>query len=307
VRTRSKLPSRLGDSFRVSAAHAAGVGRSRGDADDLHRPFRGVRSTTVPSTFSALVDCYRPRLAAEHAFVGRSAARLWGLPLPWIWTPEEDLEIAVPLHLSAPRITGVRGRRLAARKIRYWTVRGARTVDAVAALFTCAAELTLVETVVILDALVTEADNYPELGPGRPLASIDEIANRLQAWGRFPGSGTVRRAIPLVREHVESPKETETRLLIRSAGIAEPVVQYEVYDGGRFVARPDLSYPELKIAIEYEGDGHRRSKEQWRVDIRRQRDLEDRGWIVIRLTQADLDDGGAALIARLRRAIASRG
>lgn len=304
MRTRKRLPARLGDNFRISAARAAGVGRSRHDADDLHRPFRGMRSTAIPETFRAVVDCYRPRLRPEHAFAGRTAARLWGLPLPWAWKVGEPLDIAVPLHLSAPKITGVRGRRLAAHKIRYWTIAGAQTVDAVAALFTCASELTLVETVVMVDALITEADNYRDLRPGRPLATIAEITNRMEEWGRFPGCGTVRKAIALARAGVESPKETETRLLIRDAGFAEPVVQHEVRDGGRFVARVDLAYPELRIAIEYEGDGHRKDKEQWRTDIRRQRELEDRGWIVIRLTQADLDDEGATLFARLRNAIA---
>ena len=87
------------------------------------------------------------------------------------------------------------------------------------------------------------------------------------------------------------------------AGMPEPVVQHEVFDGGRRIARIDLAYPELRIAIEYEGDGHRTDKEQWRRDIQRQRDLEDRGWIVIRLTQRDLHEGRESLITRIRRAI----
>lgn len=73
------------------------------------------------------------------------------------------------------------------------------------------------------------------------------------------------------------------------------------------IARIDLAYPELKIAIEYEGDGHRTNKKQWRIDIQRQRDLEARGWIVIRLTELDLRDDAKSLIARIRGAIASRG
>lgn len=76
-------------------------------------------------------------------------------------------------------------------------------------------------------------------------------------------------------------------------------------DGFRLVARTDLAYPELKVAIEYEGDGHRTSAEQWRRDIQRQRELEALGWIVIRLTQEDLNDADA-LIDRVRGAIASR-
>lgn len=105
---------------------------------------------------------------------------------------------------------------------------------------------------------------------------------------------------------VESPKETETRLLLVDAGLPEPVVQHEVRDGRRLVARIDLAYPQWKIAIEYEGDGHRTDAAQWRRDIQRQRELEDRGWIVVRITQLDLTDGSAALLRRIRRAIAVR-
>src|SRR5690606_18518226 len=122
----------------ISGARAAGVGRSRRDADDLHRPFRGMRSIAVPETFRQTVDCYRPRLRPEHAFAGRTAARLWELPLPWPWKPAEPLDIVVPLHLSAPTVVGVRGRRLSEHKIRYWMLSGAPVVDAVTALFTCA-------------------------------------------------------------------------------------------------------------------------------------------------------------------------
>jgi very-short-patch-repair endonuclease len=265
-----------------------------------------MRSAAVPDTFLVLIDCYRPRLRPGQAFAGRTAVRLWGLPLPWGWIAAEPLDIAVPLHLNPPSLAGVRGRRLAAHKVRHWTVRGVDAVDAVAAVFSCASELTLLDAVVLIDALLTDADNYRELVGGRPFATRADLERRLAEWGRFPGSGTVRKALRLARERVESPKETETRLLIRAAGFAEPVVQHEVRDGGRLVARPDLSYPDLKIAIEYEGDGHRTDKAQWRRDIQRQRDLEDRGWIVIRLTQADLDEGGAGLFARLRGAIASR-
>ena len=101
-------------------------------------------------------------------------------------------------------------------------------------------------------------------------------------------------------------KETETRLLLVNAGMREPEIQFEVRVGRRLVARTDLAYPELKTAIEYEGDGHRRSKEQWRIDIRRQRELVAHGWIVVRLTQADLDDGGRLLLESVRSAFATR-
>ncbi|WP_235201303.1 endonuclease domain-containing protein [Microbacterium sp. CH12i] len=157
----------------------------------------------------------------------------------------------------------------------------------------------------MLDALVTTATNYPELMRRLPNTRAD-IEQHLRRWGRFPGCGTIRTALPFVRERVESPKETETRLAIVDAGLPEPSVQHEVFEHGRLIARVDLAYPALKIAIEYEGDGHRTNKKQWRIDIQRQRDLEARGWIVIRLTERDLHAGAKSLVASIRSAIATQ-
>ena len=154
-----------------------------------------------------------------------------------------------------------------------------------------------------LDALLTASDVYPGLRTGRPVASADSIERHLVRWGRFPGCGRIREALPLARPGVESPKETETRLLLVSFGLPEPAVQHVVSAGGRFLARVDLAYPEYRIAIEDEGDGHRTDRDQWRADIRRQRDLEDHGWLVIRMTELDLRDGGAVIAARVRRAL----
>lgn len=179
-------------------------------------------------------------------------------------------------------------------------------MDPVAGLFMCACHLGEDDLVMILDALITDSENYPALRKGRPLLTIQDVERRLLEWGRFPGCGRIRRALPRARGGVESPKETQTRLLIVGAGLPEPVVQFEVVGDGRFVARTDLAYPEKRIAIEYEGDGHRTSRDQWRRDVQRQRELEDRGWILIRVTQLDLAEDGEALLSRLRGALASR-
>jgi hypothetical protein len=297
----------LGERFVLRAAGEAGVGRWRRDAADLHRPFRGVRSVEAPIGFAELADCYRPRLKPGQRFGGRTAMRLWGIPHPESWTALEPIEVMVPPTGAPPRTAGVRGRRLAEHRAETWTLNGAPVVDPVAAFFTCASELSRDEAVVAIDALITTSAGYPGLGPMRPLTTLAGIRERLERWGRFPGIATVRAAIALARERVESPKETQTRLLLVNAGLPEPVVQFEVSANTRFIARVDLAYPELRIALEYEGDGHRTDKHQWRVDIRRQRELEDCGWIVIRLTELDLTGNAAdALLARLRRVISAR-
>lgn len=305
-RHRKALPSTLGDSFSLKEATAAGVGRWRRDTSDLRRPFHGIRSSVETMTFADHVATHQPRMKTWQQYVGPTALRLWGLPHPDAWSVAEPVHVAVPPDRTPPKTKGVSGRRLSSHRTTTYEIGRMRVVDPIAAVFSCADDLTVLDAVILLDALISRSDDYPGFVPGRPVPTLEEVITRLGEWHRFPGHRTIHEAIRHARPGVESPKETETRLLIVGAGLPEPVVQHEVRDGHRLIARTDLAYPELKIAIEYEGDGHRTSKDQWRRDVQRQRDLEDRGWIVIRLTQKDLDDGGQAVLNRIRRARLAR-
>lgn len=91
--------------------------------------------------------------------------------------------------------------------------------------------------------------------------------------------------------------------MIIEAGLPAPVSNDSVFDErGHLVARTDLAYPALKIAIEYEGDYHR-DKDQWRADLKRRRRLEALGWTYLSVTQADLDNP-EDFLADLRAALA---
>lgn len=305
MRPPKPLPRRLGDRFTTRAASAAGVSRSRRDAGDLARPFHGARAKRKPQSFRDLIDCYRTIMLPGQMFVGRTAMRLWGVPHPEVWKASEALQVCVVPDAAPPRGAGVAGRRLAPYRAQRLVITGAPVVDPVAAVLTARSELGFAQLVAAFDALLTDADLYPGIKAPRPMATRDEVERRLEQWGRFKDCAGVRRALGLARERVESPKESETRVLIVEDGLPEPAVQCDVFDGGRFVARVDLAYPDLKIAIEYDGDGHRTDKEQWRTDIRRQRDLEQQGWIVLHLTDDDLKNP-AAFLAQLRRVLAIR-
>jgi hypothetical protein len=83
--------------------------------------------------------------------------------------------------------------------------------------------------------------------------------------------------------------ETRVRLLLVRAGLPCPEVNRDVFDlAGSWLAPPDLSYPALKIAIEYDGDHHRTDRKQWRRDRARDANLREAGWIVITLTADDV-------------------
>lgn len=306
MRHRTPLPDSLGANFTIKEAAAAGIGRGRSSARDLAAPFHGVRATIAPGEPLDRVRSLVPRLRRGQLVGGRTALFVWGYPHPGSWRRDDVIEVVVVTDAPRPRTRGVKGLRLAEGRARPWRIGSIPLVDPLAALFMCATTLTRGQIVTLVDALITTADDYPGLRSGRPVLTPVEVEQRLDEWGRFPGCARIREALGSARECVESPKETETRLRIVASGLPEPEVQHEVRERGRFIARVDLAYPGLKIAIEYEGDGHRTSRDQWRRDIQRQRELEDLGWIVIRVTELDLRDGGAALLTRIRHAIASR-
>jgi very-short-patch-repair endonuclease len=67
-------------------------------------------------------------------------------------------------------------------------------------------------------------------------------------------------------------------VLVR-AGLPSPVAQFRVFDEEGFVARVDFAYPELRIAIEYDGLGHG-ERRAFLSDRRRLNRLVAAGWIV---------------------------
>lgn len=76
-------------------------------------------------------------------------------------------------------------------------------------------------------------------------------------------------------------------------------------DGG-WLARPDLCYPDLKIAIEYDGQHHLLDIRQWRRDIRRRENLEREGWLLRVVTAYDLLHAPATVVARISQELHTR-
>lgn len=92
------------------------------------------------------------------------------------------------------------------------------------------------------------------------------------------GSAQLDEVIRLANRLSQSPMESRVRLVIVFDRLPVPVLQHPV---GPFVL--DLSYPALRIAIEYDGDAHRTQERALR-DLRRQAYLSEHGWTVLRFT-----------------------
>ncbi len=146
--------------------------------------------------------------------------------------------------------------------------------------------------------LVNPEDAFVAAAPALDLVELvaagDHLVRRglltphvlVEAAGRHRGRGAVltRRAAALVRERVDSPRETELRLCLVLAGLPEPACNLVVGDDQEVVGRADLVYRQLRVLLEYEGDQHRRDVQQWNRDIERQEQLDATGWRMVRIT-----------------------
>ncbi|MGH3846830.1 MAG: endonuclease domain-containing protein, partial [Pseudonocardiaceae bacterium] len=113
----------------------------------------------------------------------------------------------------------------------------------------------------------------------------------LQIQDRYP-KARWRRRVPAVIDlsdpRAESPMETRSRLVLVLRGLPRPELQYQVFDEfGGFIARLDMAYPQLKLAMEYDGRGHIAPWQQ-ESDARRLNLLDASGWSVLRFTAPDV-------------------
>lgn len=117
---------------------------------------------------------------------------------------------------------------------------------------------------------------------------------------RHKGRRHIRRArktLNLVDGGAESPQETRIRLLVIRTGYPRPQTQIPVNDDhGALIGVLDMGWEEHKIAIDYEGDHHRRTRREFNKGIRRHDAITERGWDDIRVTAMDTD---GAILGRL--------
>lgn len=126
------------------------------------------------------------------------------------------------------------------------------------------------------------------------------------AHAGWPGAALLREVLALAEPLSESPMETRLRLLLLDAGLGPLTAQHDVHDvRGRFVARVDLAWPALRVAVEYDGD-HHRERAHFRQDVARLNALRASGWLVVRFTADDVLRHPHATVALVRQALRER-
>lgn len=71
--------------------------------------------------------------------------------------------------------------------------------------------------------------------------------------------------------------------------------------------RFDLSYPALKLAVEYDGRQHADDPKQWNRDLERREELDDEEWRILVVTSKGIYREPARTIERVRNALVKRG
>jgi hypothetical protein len=176
-------------------------------------------------------------------------------------------------------------------------------------------EITRVNGIFVTVPPRTGLDLGRRLKRGEAVAHLDALARAtgvqapdiLELINRYRGTKGVRRcreAIDLMDAGAESPQETRWRLILIDQGFPRPATQIPVADDAGYpFARLDMGWPDLRIAVEYDGEHHRTNDEQYRWDAIRLRKLEALDWIVIRVMKGDHP---LEVRARVRRAFELR-
>ena len=156
--------------------------------------------------------------------------------------------------------------------------------------------LSLVDLVVVGDALVRLGKTTPAA-----LAAACERSDARHATEAL-------QAARYVREEVDSPMETRLRMLIVLAGLPEPEVNHKIRDEhGRVTRRFDLSYPSVRLIVEYDGRQHVEIQQNWTSDLERREEFDDAGWRILVVTSDGIYKDPAKTVARVHRALRSQG
>jgi hypothetical protein len=252
-----------------------------------------VRSFDEPQTVEELAVAYSAKMRDEAFFSHVTSAVLLGMWLPLALQTRMLLHVSVPPGVRAPRDRRVKGHHLIERPGLVWTRDGLRIASARETWCQLATLLGLEDLIIAGESLL--AKNRA----GR--LRIDDLVAAVGVGDR-PRQALLERALPLLREDVRSPKETEMRRILVLAGLPEPEINGDVVDAaGEWVAECDLVYRAWRVVVEYEGEDHF-TKRQGRKDVRKYERLRELGWTVVRVVQEDLADP-PSLVARVRRAL----
>jgi hypothetical protein len=300
-RPRPLPPALQGQPFTIRQATAAGLTRRRARALDLASPCHGVRSPAAVE-ITLLVRARGLALAPGAVVSHLSAAALWGFPLPLRFEDHAVIHLTSRDGARAVRRKNVCGHRLSLPEDEICEGRYVACTSPLRTWFDLAGILSLQDLVIAGDFLLRRK---------APLSTPEALDAFLAEKKGRAGYSKAMKARALIRANTDSPKETQLRLLLTGAGLPEPGINVPMFDEtGGWIQDPDMSYEVFRIAIQYDG-GHHATPAQRRSDIYRDENARSLGWVVVVLTQLDLEPLARGIepsaVTKVREALTSRG
>jgi hypothetical protein len=285
------IPETLrGRPFTTAQARAAGIGRRALQGPGFAPVHHGVfRASDLPDSLDVRVRGALLVLPDDAALSHQSA-------LGWVGYDGLPVE---PLHFSTASGSRIERRGLVVhrrqRVLRSRFVRGVPVLDPAR---------TFVD-------VATDVDDRELLRVGDWLVRWGHVdLLELRAFvleEHLDGVQRARRVAPLVRERVDSVRESDVRWIVWSTGLPVPEPNVPILDEhGVQVARGDLVYVGCKVVVEHDGWHHERDAAQRQRDHLRRERLEALGWRVIVITVKDFEDE-RSIAWRIHQALVERG
>lgn len=221
----------------------------------------------------------------------RTAARVHGIPIPRGTYPEH--------------VTVARNARRVPRKELTFHARsmGLGEVELIDGVPLTSPSRTLVDVAGVFPRLpaVWAVDDALRVG----LVCRAQLERSLRQRPAAPREAVARERIAEADGKAESILETAGRLALADGGVRLPVPQYRVTDGAGFVAYVDGAYPDLRLGLEFDGQGPHSLPESIFRDRVRQNRLHALGWTVLRFTWWDVMHGTDAFVAQVSSMLAA--
>lgn len=251
------------------------------EADDLDARCAAALATSSP----------------DSVLVGPTAARLHGLWLP-------DLDDVIGIATASPGRPGrdmTRSRRPEFRAHRLQIPEEDTMVLRGLPVTTPARTWRDLAPVLGLPALVAAGDSV--LRTGTPQADIADVVRRAV------GARHVRRlraALGMLDGRSRSRPESHLRVAVSGDGMPRFAVNEPIHRAvGGWLAEPDLSLADARLALEYQGSDHADPR-RMRRDLTRSMDLRSEGWLVLAYGPAEVFGRPWEIRAEVRAAIAHR-
>jgi very-short-patch-repair endonuclease len=225
----------------------------------------------------------------EAAVAGRSAARLYGIRLGG---ESDPIEVVTP---PAARFGPIEGLKVHLADLSEDDV---RVIDGVRLTSPSRTGWDLVQWLSLPDAVA-----YLDVMIARRLVTAAALTDYARQRAGQRGWRKLLRAVSLADPAAESPQESRLRVRLVQAGLPKPVSQHVIERAGSFVGRVDLAWPELRIAVEYDGRWHASPDQLDRDRARLNRLVTTDGWIILHVTARRLHDDFDGVVAEVRAAM----